>query len=212
MRRVFHALLALWAGTAAAAPLDLQFVAVDGKGVGGVVIALRSTDAARPLAKPTPAKMDQVDLQFAPHVLVIPVGSPVSFPNSDSVAHQVYSYSPAHDFHLPLYRGKPRKPEVFDKAGIVTLGCNIHDQMSAYVYVVEAQYYGRADHDGRWTSANVEPGEYQLTIWHPQSRGQDPVLEQRITVKAEGSKVVVRAAAPLKLRKESQVPANWDVY
>jgi plastocyanin len=213
MRRVFHTLVALWACSASAAPFEMQFVGVDGKGVdGGVVVTLRSTDASRPIAKPAPAVMDQIDRQFAPHVLVIPVGSPVQFPNSDSVAHQVYSFSPAHPFKLELYQGKPYKPEVFGAPGIVTLGCNIHDQMRAYVYVVEAQYFGRADHDGRWSVTNVEPGDYQLTIWHPLSRTQKPVLDQRITIKADGAKLTLRAATKLSLRSESQVPANWDVY
>jgi plastocyanin len=213
MRRVFHTLLALWATTATAAPFEMQFVSVEGKAInGGVVVALRSTDASRPIAKPARAVMDQVDRQFSPHVLVIPVGSPVSFPNSDSIAHQVYSFSPAHRFQLQLYQGKPYKPEVFTTPGVVTLGCNIHDQMRAYVYVVEAQYYGRADHEGRWSLPNVEPGEYQLTIWHPQSRTQEPVLEQRVTVGDDGVHLKLRAALPLKLRAESQVPANWDVY
>lgn len=212
MRRVFHTLLALWASATTAAPFDMQFVGVDGKGYGGVVVTLRSTDATRPLAAPVPAVMDQVDRQFAPHVLVIPVGSPVSFPNSDSVSHQVYSFSPAKRFSLPLYDGKPYRPVLFDKEGLVTLGCNIHDQMRAYVYVVEAQYYGRADHEGRWSVANAEPGEYELTIWHPLSVPQSPVLKQRVTVGADGAHLKLRAAAPLKLRRESRVPSNWDVY
>jgi plastocyanin len=213
MRHVFHTLLVLLGSSAAmAAPFSMQFVAVDGRPVDGVVVTLRSTDAARPIAKPAPAVMDQVDRQFAPHVLVIPVGSPVSFPNSDSVAHQVYSFSPARKFKLKLYQGKPYAPEVFGREGIVTLGCNIHDQMRAYVYVVEAQYYGRADHDGRWSVPDVEPGEYTLTIWHPLSRMQAPVLEQKVTVRAENPPLKLRSAMPLKLRSESQVPANWDVY
>jgi plastocyanin len=213
MRHVFHTLLLLVSPIAGAAPFNLQFVGVDGKPVdGGVVVALRSTDAARPVARPTPAVMDQVARQFAPHVLVIPVGSPVSFPNSDSVAHQVYSFSPAKSFKLKLYQGKPYSPEVFGREGIVTLGCNIHDQMRAYVYVVEAQYYGRAGHDGRWSAPNVEPGDYTLTIWHPLSRSQAPVLEQKVTIRAESTSLTARAATALKLRSESQVPANWDVY
>jgi plastocyanin len=214
MRRVFHTLLMLWAAGAAAAPLELQFVGVDGKGVaGGVVVTLRSTDASRPLARPVSAVLDQVDRQFAPHVLVVPVGSKVTFPNSDTVAHQVYSISPAHRFELPLYSGKAvPPPETFGQEGIVSVGCNIHDPMRAYIYVVEAQYFGRADKDGRWTVPNVEPGEYQLTIWHPRSRAQVPVLEQRVTIGADGAQLKPRATGPLKLRSETQVPANWDVY
>ncbi len=84
--------------------------------------------------------------------------------------------------------------------------------MRAYVYVVEAQYYGRADHDGRWSVPNVEPGDYTLTIWHPLSRTQEPVLEQKVTIHAENAPLKLRAAMPLKLRSESQVHANWDTY
>jgi hypothetical protein len=84
--------------------------------------------------------------------------------------------------------------------------------MRAYVYVVEAQYFARADRDGRWSVPNVEPGEYRLTIWHPLSRSQVPVLEQRVTVMPSGTKVTLRAATALKLRSESRVPSNWDVY
>lgn len=217
MRHVFHTLLLLGASAAAAGPFEMQFVGVDEKPYAGVVVTLRSTDTARPIAKPAPAVMDQIAMQFEPHVLVIPVGSPVSFPNSDSVRHQVYSFSPIppiHRFQLKLYQGKPYDPEVFDVPGVATLGCNIHDQMRANVYVVEAQYYGRADRDGRWSVPNVEPGDYTLTIWHPlsSSKPELPVLEQTVTIRAQSTKLVLRAAKKLKLRSESQVPANWDAY
>jgi hypothetical protein len=136
----------------------------------------------------------------------------VVFPNSDSVSHQVYSFSPARKFQLPLYRGKPYPPVLFDREGVVTLGCNIHDQMRAYVYVVEAQYFGRTDANGSWMVADVEPGEYRVEIWHPLSRVQRPVLEQIAIVNATGLKLTLRAAAPLKLRSESQQPSKWDAY
>ena len=212
MRPVFHTFLALLAPAALAAPLQLQFVGVDGKGIAATVVTLRSTDASRPIAKPTAAVMDQMDLQFVPHVLVIPAGSQVVFPNSDTVSHQVYSFSPANKFQLPLYRGKPYPPVPFARAGVVTLGCNIHDQMRAYVYVVEAQYYGRTDIDGKWSVADVEPGEYRVEIWHPLSRSVRPVLEDTVKISASGAHVLLRAAAPLRLRSESQLPSNWDAY
>jgi plastocyanin len=212
MRPVFHTFLALFAPAALAAPLQLQFVSVDGKGIAATVVTLRSTDASRPLAKPTAAVMDQMDRQFVPHVLVIPVGSQVVFPNSDSVAHQVYSFSPTNKFQLPLYRGKPYPPVAFNREGVVTLGCNIHDQMRAYVYVVEAQYYGRTDTDGKWSIADVEPGEYTIEIWHPLARTLKPVLEQRVKIPAGGTNLTLRAAMPLRLRSESQLPSNWDAY
>ncbi len=211
MRVVFHTLLALCPVVALAAPLEIQFVAVDGRPVNATVVTLRSLDPARPLARPIAGVISQEDLAFIPHALVVPVGSTVSFPNSDKVSHQVYSFSPARSFKLPLYRGTP-PPVTFDRAGVVTLGCNIHDQMRAYVFVVEAQYLGRTDEQGRWAVPDAQPGEYQLEIWHPRSRVQRPVAEQRVTVGAEGARLMIRAAAALKLRSESQVPANWDAY
>jgi plastocyanin len=212
MRPVFHTFLALLTPAALAAPLQLQFVGVDGRGIPATVVTLRSTDPARPVAKPTAAVMDQVDQRFVPHVLVIPVGSQVVFPNSDSVAHQVYSFSPANKFQLPLYRGKPYPPVLFNREGVVTLGCNIHDQMRAYVYVVEAQYYGRTDATGKFAVADVEPGDYTVDIWHPLSRTLKPVLQQSVKIAAGGANFTLRATAPLRLRSESQLPSNWDAY
>jgi plastocyanin len=212
MRLVFTTLMALAMPGAFAAPLHISFVGVDGRGIGGTVVTLRSSDSTRPVARPTAAVLDQIDRQFVPHVLVVPVGSQVVFPNSDSVSHQVYSFSPVKKFQLPLYRGKPYPPVMFDREGVVTLGCNIHDQMRAYVYVVEAQHFGRTDASGNWSVADVEPGEYRIEILHPLSRVQRPVLEQMVTVPAGGLKMTLRAAMPLKLRSSAQHPSNWDAY
>lgn len=212
MRYVFRALLLLATQVSLAAPAEFQLVQMDGSPMAGTVVALRSTDLAKPVLRPAPAKIDQINLQFVPHVLVVPTGSPISFPNNDSVLHQVYSFSPAKRFELKLYKGKPSDAEVFDKPGVVTIGCNIHDAMRAYVYVVDAQHFGRADAQGRWLLADVEPGDYNVTVWHPLSRQQKPVLEQKISILASGTKITLRATAPLKLRADAQVPANWDAY
>jgi plastocyanin len=199
------------APAAFAAAVQLQLVGVDGRGIGGTVVALRSTDAARTLASPINAVMDQMDRQFVPHVLVVPTGSSANFPNSDSVSHQVYSFSAPKRFQLPLYRGKVHPPVVFDQPGIVTVGCNIHDQMRAYVYVVDAQHFGRTATDGSF-AADVAPGEYRVQIWHPRARDLRPLVDQRISVDATGAELKLRVPTALKLRPESQVPANWDAY
>lgn len=212
LRPAFHALWALLAPAALAAPLELRLVGVDGKAVPGTVVTLRARDASRPPAPPVQATIDQVDLRFEPHVLVVPAGSKVSFPNTDKVSHQVYSFSPVKRFQLPLYRGKPYPPVEFDRPGTVTLGCNIHDQMRAYVFVVDGQYYGRTDAAGSWRQPDVAPGEYTVRIWHPLARGSQPVIEQAITVGAQAQALTLRLAAPLRLRPQSQVPANWDNY
>lgn len=211
MRLAFPVIAAFLASTAAAAPLELQLLGADGKGVGATVVVLRSTDAARPLARPVQTAMNQRERQFEPHVLVVPTGSKVSFPNKDTVQHQVYSFSPTKRINLPLYRGTP-DPILFDVAGIVTLGCNIHDNMGALVFVVDAQYFGHTDAGGSWKSPEVQPGTYTVQIWHPRARNMKPVLEQTITVSPTEPRVTLRLAAKLRLRPESEVPGNWDAY
>jgi plastocyanin len=212
MRLLFHACCALFASTAIAAPLELRVLNLEGKGIAGTVVVLRSTDPARPVARPVVTQIDQVDRQFTPHVLVVPTGSKISFPNSDSVRHQVYSFSPAKRFELPLYRGKQHNPIEFERAGVVTLGCNIHDNMRAYVFVVDAQYFGRTDVNGTWKLPDVQPGTYSVQVWHPKSRETRPVVDQQIKVTAAEPQLVLRLATELRLRLDSQVPVNWDAY
>jgi plastocyanin len=199
---------------AVAARLELRLVSVDGAGIAGTVVVLRSTDLNRSPAAPVKGVMDQQSREFVPHVLIVPVNSRVTFPNSDSVSHQIYSFSPAKKFQFPLYRGSPNPPVDFDHVGVVTLGCNIHDQMRAYVFVVDGQYYGRTDARGVWSAADVEPGEYTVQVWHPLAREMRPIVEQKIraTDAPSGTTLTLRVAAPLKLRAKSTVPANWDAY
>lgn len=213
LRHAFHALFCLLAVLPAlAAPLEILLVGPDGKGVAGAVLALRSTDATRPLAPAVQASMDQQNLTFVPHVLVVPSGSRVVFPNSDKVSHQVYSFSPTKRFQLPLYSGRPYPPETFATRGVVTLGCNIHDQMRAYVYVVEAQYFGRTDATGVWKSPDVTAGEYTVQAWHPLARDTRALLETKLVIDDTAPRQTLRLAQPLKLRPASQIPANWDAY
>jgi plastocyanin len=122
-------------------------------------------------AKPARAKLEQVEQigeEFVPKVKAILAGSPVSFPNRDNVRHHVYSFSPAKRFDLPLYVGTPANPVLFDKPGVVTLGCNIHDWMIGYIYVSESPYYATTGTDGEATISGVPAGEYTVRVWHPQ--------------------------------------------
>ena len=130
------------------ATLTVTVLLPDGHPLGGVIVTARPSAGPAHLAAPVAAVMDQVNRAFAPDLLVIPVGSTVAFPNSDSVSHQIYSFSPAKRFQLPLYRGKPYPPVVFDQPGLVTLGCNIHDEMLAYVVVTDAPLYGPTNKTG----------------------------------------------------------------
>jgi plastocyanin len=206
--------LQAYGARAGAARLDLRLLGVDGTGIAGTVVVVRSTNPNKPPAAPTKGVMDQMNREFVPHVLIVPVGSRVTFPNSDTVSHQVYSFSPAKKFQFPLYRGSPNPPVDFDRVGVVTIGCNIHDQMRAYVFVVDGQYYGRTDGNGAWSVPDVEPGEYTVQAWHPLAREMRPIIEQqiRVTDTPAGNTQTLRLATPLRLRAESTVPANWDAY
>lgn len=212
MRLAFHVAAALCATAALGAPLELRVEDVGGKPVAGSVVMLRSTDPGRPLLKPVDATMDQVDRKFVPHVLMIPTGSKVSFPNNDTVRHQVHSFSPVKRFELPLYRGNAHRPQLFDRPGVVTVGCNIHDGMRAYIYVLDAHYFGRTDASGNWKLPDVQPGTYTVHVWNPRTRDTRPIIEQRLTITAAEPRAALRVVGPLKLRPDSNVPTNWDAY
>lgn len=152
---------------AQASPLTVTVHKRDGKPLPGAVVTLEAESGTVPASKPIHATMDQVDLAFVPDVLVVPVNSTVQFPNSDAISHQVYSFSSARRFQLPLYRGKPYPPVSFDQPGIVTLGCNIHDNMLAYIVVTRANYFGRTDAGGQWTPPDLPAGKFRLRVWHP---------------------------------------------
>jgi len=178
-----------------------------GKPLAGAVVTLHALGGNDRPAAPVNAVMDQVNRTFVPDVLVVPVGSTVAFPNSDSVSHQIYSFSAARRFQLPLYRGKPYPPVNFDRAGTVTLGCNIHDSMLAYVLVTDAPYFGRTDANGSW-SIDLPHGGYRVSIWQPRIQ-ESP--QKDVTVDADRSDVSVQLRQPLK-PAPLEGRHSWDAY
>ncbi len=155
--------------TALAADVNLTFISQDTEQpLPGVVAMIEAGPAPTPRA----AAMAQKNRAFVPHVLVVPVDSPVSFPNNDNTQHHVYSFSPAKPFNIELYAGKPESPIIFDKAGIVELGCNIHDQMQGFIVVSDTRYVDRSDEHGQVhltiPDALLAPGQsITLKAWHP---------------------------------------------
>ena len=176
----------------------------------GAVVTIESDAAnAAVTTAPVAAIMDQVDLTFVPDVLVIPVHSTVQFPNSDAISHQVYSFSGARSFQLPLYRGKPYPPVVFDQPGVVTLGCNIHDNMVAYIVVTRAAHFGRTNAEGQWTANRVPAGRYRVRVWHPlMSERREPVSE--ITVQSGDTGVEIQLSRALRPAPLTGRPHSWD--
>lgn len=186
----------------------------DGKPLPGTVVMLHRLDGASHPAAPVHAIMDQINREFVPDVLVIPVGSTVSFPNSDKVRHEVYSFSPPHPFQLPLYSGKAHPPHVhFDRVGLVTLGCNIHDWMIAYILVTDADYYGSVDAAGRWSLPDVAPGRYRLEWWHPRLGELSHEGSRELSIPAnQPSEVRVRIERGLRPAALSAHHHSWDAY
>jgi plastocyanin len=124
--------------------------------------------------------IDQRDKQFVPYVTAVEVGTAIMFPNSDNIRHHVYSFSPAKKFELPLYSGVPAKPVVFDKVGFVTLGCNIHDWMIAYVAVLPTPHFQVTGQEGRASLKNLLAAQYTVQVWHPSLKGAPENLAQGI--------------------------------
>lgn len=178
------ALLAL--GPLAASAGDLSVVVVDtaGKGVPDTVVTVAPLEVKTtpPSRSPATAVMDQLQLAFVPRVLVVAVGTTVEFPNSDSVSHQVYSFSPAKKFQLPLYKGQLHAPVVFDHEGLVVLGCNIHDQMVGYIYVTPAPYFGKTDASGALHLPDLKAGDYRLIAWSPLIADSASTLERMVHI------------------------------
>jgi plastocyanin len=141
----------------------------DGKGVGNAVVFVL-TPAQPPASHTTPQVVDQIDKTFVPDLLPIVAGTLVRFPNHDQIHHHVYSFSPAKTFELPLYKGEDAAPVLFDKVGVVKIGCNIHDWMSGIILVLPTPYFAVTDTDGRFILRDLPAGTYRLSAWHALSK------------------------------------------
>ena len=151
------------------------------------------------------AVMDQIHKAFVPGVLVVRTGTSVVFPNSDTIAHQVYSFSPPKRFKLGLYRGRPHPPVRFDTPGLVVLGCNIHDNMVGYIFVTDAAHFGKSDADGRW-AGDLPAGRYHVSVWTPQSAREAVQFEQDVVVDGQSKQLEVQ----LSRTSTSQRATNAD--
>ena len=111
--------------------------------------------------------LDQRNLTFIPHVLVVRVGTTVDFPNNDRVFHNVFSFRDGKRFDLGMYPVGTMRRVLFDQPGLSRIFCNIHPNMAAYVLTVDSPYFARADETGAFTIAGVPPGAYPYHAWRP---------------------------------------------
>jgi plastocyanin len=196
----------------AAATLDVALADAEGAPADTIAVMAAPIDPAAvpfPQATPTLAVMDQVDERFVPQLLVVQVGTPVAFPNSDQVRHHVYSFSEPKRFELSLYRGNEHDPITFDREGVVVLGCNIHDHMVGYVLVTDTPWFAVSDTAGHARFADLPPGTYQLRIWHP-GLAVPAVAAAEVAVGETGSAVAVAVQAGW--RSSRNAALSWNDY
>jgi plastocyanin len=184
MLRALGTVMAFAVASAHGAVLSVSVLDGQNQPIADAVVAVTaiSPSSAPQATSTTPAVMDQLDLAFVPGVLVVPTGAAVIFPNSDTVAHQVYSFSPTKRFELGLYRGHPHQPVVFDHPGLVVLGCNIHDNMVGYIFVTDAQYFGKSDRQGMWRGDVPPAAQYEVLVWSARLSGKMEAMRTRVDV------------------------------
>ena len=193
------ALLAALSSAALAHAASVSIAVTDAAGnpLSDAVVMLEPIGAHLPVKPMQGARIVQHDLQFNPRVSVVTPGTPVMFPNQDTVRHHVYSYSPAKTFQIKLYAGVPHTPIVFDKPGVAVLGCNIHDGMIAWVVITDTPLWARSDAAGAARVLEVPAGNYQMHLWHSSLAESAPAqllplavgtadIDQRVTLGPRG--------------------------
>ena len=154
---------------------------VDGAAVTDAVVFVQSPapgpDKSRPMQT-----VDQINKTFVPGLLPIVVGTSVRFPNHDQIHHHVYSFSPTKTFELPLYKGEDAAPVVFDKVGVVKIGCNIHDWMSGIILVLPSAHFAVTDSAGHFVLEDLPSGAYTLVAWHALSKLKPEDTAQSVQV------------------------------
>lgn len=144
--------------------------------------------------KPPPVgglRMAQSGKQFAPFVLIAPVGSTVEFPNLDKFRHHVYSFSKGNKFELELYGREEKRVITFKTAGVAALGCNIHDLMVAFIRVVDTPWAAKSDADGLARLTAAPEGSRRVDVWHPYATARDQTVTQTLTISAGTTTVTV---------------------
>jgi len=152
--------------------------------------------------------IDQRRETFVPLVTIVPRNGRVIFANNDLTTHQVYSFSPAKQFEITLARGASSQPLVFETPGVAALGCNIHDNMIAYVFVAESPWTVLTGADGRAVIEDVPPGNYQAQVWHHRYPPRRELPSARIAVSTD----TTRWAANIRVLTQSGTRSHAGSY
>ncbi|MDX1491810.1 MAG: methylamine utilization protein [Pseudohongiellaceae bacterium] len=168
-----------FASFANAIDFSVKIIDQNGKAVSNAALEVDGTPAASNITEI--AIIDQINKRFVPMVIAIQKGQQVNFPNNDNIRHHVYSFSPIKQFSTELYADIPGAPILFDKAGVATLGCNIHDSMVGYIFVSEWQNVDVTGADGLVEFSTQQTPNY-INVWHPWST--TPSKQQRLSLES----------------------------
>jgi plastocyanin len=181
----------------AAAPLSVRVVDAAGRPVRDAVVTLYPAGNAARAPRPSGRYVvSQKNIQFHPFLSIVPVGADVSFPNLDPTKHHVYSFSPAKRFELKLFAKDQSRSVHFDKPGVVALGCNIHDQMAAFIVVTDSVWTARTNAQGMVSFADAPNVPARLTAWHPYLRAPGVVVQQSVVPGQRSASFSIRLRPP----------------
>ena len=192
------------ASSAAAGDLTVTVRGDDGAALPDAVVLVHAAGVAAapgPIRYSWPMTMTQQNIAFNPYVLIVPMGSTVGFPNKDKVRHHVYSFSAAKKFELKLYGQQEERTVTFEKAGIVALGCNIHDSMIGYIYVADTPFAAKTNAAGEAVVHGLPGGAGTLTVWHPDMKSHAPVDKPLNLTSAAVAVTLELKPAPMRHKK-----------
>jgi len=175
MKSILVLVLAASASASFAADVHGKIVLSQGRAASHAVVYLEGGPKSRPLAN---AMVDQRGRTFIPHISVITIGTTVSFPNNDTIFHNVFAeYSKEDRFDIGMYARGATKRHTFSKPGVVAVMCSVHPDMSAYIVVIDTPYYTVADSNGEYAIKNVPAGSYTLKVWHESGQVESKRIE-----------------------------------
>lgn len=190
----------------------LAVTLTDGDGAGiqdAVIEVVLPAEIAAQFRSATDREIDQVDKEFIPTVTTAVVGSKIHFPNSDDILHHVYSFSPINTFDIPLYGSdvEARFVEEFPQAGVVEIGCNIHDWMLAYIYVAESSKVATTDEAGQARIEDLPAGTYPIRIWHARLPRNTDFHMTSVTIQSNGTAELQESLSLERDRRIRRAPA-----
>ncbi len=180
----------------------------------GAVVWLTPTKGEAPKPPEKVFRLVQKNKHFSPHLLVVPIGSAVLFPNEDPFFHNVFSVYEGTRFDLGLYESGSSKEVRFTRPGPSYIFCNIHPEMSAVIMVMTTPYYATTNAAGDYAIDSVPPGEYEFSVWYESAQPEQlKQLQHRVTVSTANARldpVTVLAAPSLAVNHKNKYGQDYE--